>query len=191
MTENYYRILQIDVTATGEEIKKAYRKLALEHHPDLNRENASEEKIKKINAAYDVLSDPEKKKLYDLYGHVPRSGAGAANNFSGRQSYGRGFPRGRGRGCGGGCRGKGFGAWSSVFRNHAHTIAMEGADYICKISFSAEELEQGARRFFLIRDNAGAQQISVAVPPGSRRGTRIIAGEARGEATGKIIIEIQ
>ena len=67
--KDYYKVLGVDRKATEDEIKRSYRKLALEHHPDRNPGNKSaEEKFKEINEAYQVLSDPEKKKRYDQLG---------------------------------------------------------------------------------------------------------------------------
>ncbi len=67
--KDYYKILGVDKKATPDEIKKAYRKLAIKYHPDKNPNNkASEEKFKEINEANEVLSDPEKKKKYDELG---------------------------------------------------------------------------------------------------------------------------
>jgi len=67
--KDYYKVLGVDRKATEDEIKRSYRKLALEHHPDHNPGNKSaEEKFKEINEAYQVLSDPEKKKRYDQLG---------------------------------------------------------------------------------------------------------------------------
>jgi len=69
MPKDYYKILGVSRDATQEEIKRAYRKLAMKYHPDRNRGNKeAEEKFKEINEAYAVLSDPEKRKLYDMYG---------------------------------------------------------------------------------------------------------------------------
>lgn len=67
--KDYYSILDVDRTASQKEIKKAYRKLARKHHPDLNQgDNASAEKFKAVNEAYEVLSDAEKRKKYDQFG---------------------------------------------------------------------------------------------------------------------------
>ncbi|MBT8334273.1 MAG: DnaJ domain-containing protein, partial [Deltaproteobacteria bacterium] len=66
---DYYEILGVSKTSSSEEIKKVYRKLALKYHPDTNSGNKeAEEKFKQISEAYAVLSDPEKRKQYDMYG---------------------------------------------------------------------------------------------------------------------------
>ncbi|MEN3027880.1 MAG: molecular chaperone DnaJ [Aquificaceae bacterium] len=66
---DYYEVLGVPRNATQEDIKKAYRKLARKYHPDFNKEPEAQERFKEINEAYQVLSDPEKRKLYDQYGH--------------------------------------------------------------------------------------------------------------------------
>ena len=69
--KDYYKILGVEKTATQDEIKKAYRKLAMKHHPDRNAgKKSSEEKFKEITEANEVLSDPEKRKKYDKLGLV-------------------------------------------------------------------------------------------------------------------------
>ncbi|SEW26563.1 DnaJ C-terminal domain-containing protein [Chitinophaga arvensicola] len=67
--KDYYKILGVEKTATAEQIKKAYRKLAVKYHPDKNPDNkAAEDKFKEINEAYEVLSDADKRKKYDQFG---------------------------------------------------------------------------------------------------------------------------
>ncbi|MFP3130187.1 MAG: molecular chaperone DnaJ [Nitrososphaeria archaeon] len=66
--KDYYEILGVSRNATQEEIKEAYRKLALKYHPDVNKSKEAEEKFKEITEAYAVLSDPEKRRQYDMYG---------------------------------------------------------------------------------------------------------------------------
>lgn len=85
--EDYYEILGVSRDASQEEIKKAYRKLAHEHHPD---KGGDEEEFKKINKAYQVLSDEKKRAQYDKYGEVPGAGAGAGGR---RRTSGQGFGR--------------------------------------------------------------------------------------------------
>ena len=78
---DYYEILGVARTATKEEIKKAYRKLAIQFHPDKNKgDKAAEEKFKEAKEAYEMLSDPQKRAAYDQFGHAafdPAMGGGA------------------------------------------------------------------------------------------------------------------
>ena len=92
MSTDYYKTLGVARTASGEEIKKAHRKLARKFHPDLNPgDKKSEEKFKEIQQAYDVLSDEDKRKKYDQYGDMwDQVGAGGAGFPPG----GAGFPPG-------------------------------------------------------------------------------------------------
>ncbi len=78
--QDYYKLLEIDKKASADEIKKAYRKLAMKYHPDKNQGNAeAETKFKKINQAYEILSNPEQRAAYDAYGHAGvDGGAGGA-----------------------------------------------------------------------------------------------------------------
>ena len=69
-TRDYYEILGLSKDATESEIKKAYRKLAMQYHPDKNKEAGAEEKFKELSEAYAVLSDPEKREQYDRFGHA-------------------------------------------------------------------------------------------------------------------------
>ncbi len=80
MPRDYYEILGVARDASAEDIKKAYRKLARQHHPDVSKEEkeVAEEKFKEISEAYEVLYDDEKRRIYDQYGH-----AGVQNQFSG------------------------------------------------------------------------------------------------------------
>jgi molecular chaperone DnaJ len=74
---DYYEVLEISKSASADEIKKAYRKLAIKYHPDKNPDNpAAEEKFKEAAEAYEVLSSPEKKQRYDQYGHQAAGGGG-------------------------------------------------------------------------------------------------------------------
>src|SRR5258708_941556 len=68
--QDYYEVLGITRTATPEEIKKAFRRLAMQYHPDRNKEPEAETRFKEINEAFEVLSDPEKRSAYDRFGHA-------------------------------------------------------------------------------------------------------------------------
>lgn len=75
MGKDYYRTLGIAKTATDEDIKKAYRKLALKYHPDKNKAAGAEDRFKEIAEAYEVLSDKKKRDVYDKYGEDGLSGS--------------------------------------------------------------------------------------------------------------------
>jgi len=121
MAKSLYATLEVSENASEAEIKKAYRKLARQYHPDVNKEANAEEKFKEINAAYEILSDKQKKQQYDMHGDnmfggqnfhdFSRShgGAGAGSMedilremFSGGGGFGGGNPFGGGFGGGGG-----------------------------------------------------------------------------------------
>jgi molecular chaperone DnaJ len=88
MAEDFYNLLGVARNATDAEIKAAYRKLALKYHPDRNSGNKdAEEKFRAINSAYEVLSDPKKRQIYDQYGEAGISGAGG---FPGAGGFGGG-----------------------------------------------------------------------------------------------------
>ena len=83
MAKDYYETLGVDKDATGSEIKKAYRKLAVKYHPDKNQDDPeAEEKFKEISAAYEVLSDEDKRAKYDRFGHEAYT-SGGGGGFSG------------------------------------------------------------------------------------------------------------
>jgi molecular chaperone DnaJ len=103
--KDYYETLGVKRDAGPEEIKKAYRKLARQYHPDVNSDKDSEAKFKEIKDAYEVLSDPQKRENYDRFGHEGESfqGFGGFGDFtSGFEDifdtfFGGGFTTGRGR----------------------------------------------------------------------------------------------
>ena len=88
---DYYDVLGISRDADAAAIKRAYRKLAKKYHPDSNPgDKTAEQMFKDVNEAYDVLSDPKKKKLYDQFGHAAfeNGGAGGAGGFGGFEGFG-------------------------------------------------------------------------------------------------------
>ncbi|MCX7821966.1 MAG: molecular chaperone DnaJ [Syntrophobacterales bacterium] len=135
MKRDYYEVLGVPRTATEEEIKKAYRKLAFQYHPDRNPGNKeAEEKFKEAAEAYEVLRDPEKRRLYDLYGHegLRRSG------YEGFHSHQDIFSS--------------FGdIFEEFFRNfgfetRARTSARTGNDLLYKLKITFEEAVLGTEK---------------------------------------------
>ncbi|SEF74459.1 molecular chaperone DnaJ [Caloramator fervidus] len=140
MPKDYYAILGVDRNATDEEIKKAFRKLALQYHPDRNPGNKeAEEKFKEINEAYQVLSDPQKRAQYDQFGTTDFSGQGF--DFSNFGGFG-GF--------------EGFGGFSDIFGDifgdffgtskKQKSGPQRGADIEYTLNLSFEEAAFGAKK---------------------------------------------
>jgi DnaJ-class molecular chaperone len=94
MSDDYYKILDIPKTASNDEIQKAYRKLARKHHPDLNKDDpkGAKEKFQKVQEAYDVLINPEKRKIYDQFGVSPDKMGSGGGQGQGQWSFGGSNP---------------------------------------------------------------------------------------------------
>ena len=82
-SRNYYDVLGVDKNADEKEIKSAFRKLAKQYHPDINKEAGAEEKFKEIGEAYSVLGDAEKRKQYDQFGHEAFTQGASQGGFGG------------------------------------------------------------------------------------------------------------
>ena len=87
--KDFYKTLGVNRQATQEEIKTKFRKLALEYHPDRNKDASAQDKFKEINAAYQVLGDPQKRAQYDRFGDVGMgSGGWSQGGFGGSENFG-------------------------------------------------------------------------------------------------------
>lgn len=180
---DYYDILGVSKSASKEEIKKAYRKLALEYHPDRNKSAGANEKFKEINEAYEVLADAKKKETYDQFGHAafdPRyGGVPGGSPFGGGQTYRQGpftytyTTSGGGSPFGGDFSGfsdpfeifEQFFGGGSPFRGAARERGMPR--YGMKVSFMEAAL--GVEKEVVIR----GKRRKIKVPPGVDDGTRI------------------
>lgn len=150
---DYYEVLGLSKGATEAEIKSAFRRKAKELHPDVNKDDPhAEEKFKEVQEAYSVLSDEEKRKMYDQYGHA----AGVGNGPSGGAGFGGGFSGFDGGGFGfgdifdsifGGS--SGFGGFSD-FGGHSETRARRGSDILMRMDLTFEEAIFGATKKFNI-----------------------------------------
>ncbi|MBL6966967.1 MAG: J domain-containing protein [Proteobacteria bacterium] len=178
--KDYYKILGISKSASPEEIKKAYRKLALKYHPDHNKGNTSAEaRFKDLNEAYAVLRDPEKKKQYDMFG-----AEGFQNRFSQEDIF-RGFDLGsifREFGFGGGGRGQnpfsqmyggmgGFGHGPSGFQGHGQ--GMKGQNLVYELPTTLEELCKASNKTIVYQIDGREERVSVKVPRGITGGQKL------------------
>jgi curved DNA-binding protein len=196
--KDYYKILGVSKSSSPEEIKKAYRKLALKYHPDHNKgDKAAEAKFKDISEAYAVLSDPEKKKQYDMFG-----AEGFHNRFSQEDIF-RGFDFGSifsefGFGGSGkaqnifsqifggmGGSGKYYHAGGSPFGGsaggfHGHPRAMKGQDLIYELPLTLEELAESTTKVISYQSDGRQEEVSVKVPAGISAGQKLrLRGKGR------------
>jgi curved DNA-binding protein len=207
---DYYQTLGVSKTATQDEIKSAFRKLARKYHPDTAQDKkAAEEKFKEINEAYEVLSDPEKRKKYDEYGAnwqqsgfqpPPGGGYGWEEFRSGSPDGGFEFHFG-GTGFSdffeqlfGARRGRGRGFAGHEFDE----VPMQGQDVEADILVTLEEALNGSTRQISFRRGASGkiQTYTVKIPKGVREGQRIrLAGlgesGGRGGQAGDLYLRIK
>ena len=135
---DYYEMLGIDRGAGPEEIKKAYRKLARQYHPDVNPDKKTEEKFKEIQEAYDVLSDPKKKAHYDRFGHQDDSFQGFGG-FDNMRGFASGFEDIFDAFFGGG--------FSTGGRRRSQSAPQRGADLRYDLEITLEEAVKGKTTF--------------------------------------------
>ena len=141
MSKDYYNILGVDKNASEDDIKKAYRKMAMKYHPDKNPDDkSSEEKFKEAAEAYDVLSTPDKKKNYDTFG------SSNGNPFGGQQQYGHGFNMD-----------DIFSQFGDIFggsfNNKYSKRTQRGSDLRVKVQLSLDEILKGTKKKLKFKRN--------------------------------------
>src|SRR2546423_3660856 len=214
---DYYETLGVSKSATDDEIKSAFRKLARKYHPDVAKDKkAAEEKFKQINEAYEVLSDPEKRQKYDQLGANWNQPGG----FQPPPDWGGGFQQAPGGGFyqsggdGGGVQfefgGTGFSDFFEAFFGGGHgrsafggfggreATAERGADVEADILVPLEEALHGSKRTVSLR-RAGSNKVEkyqVKIPKGVHEGQRIrLAGQgetgARGGTSGDLFLRVR
>ncbi|MDH2429918.1 DnaJ C-terminal domain-containing protein [Sphaerisporangium sp. TRM90804] len=197
---DFYRDLGVPRTASPEEIQRAYRKLARTSHPDLNKNPGAEERFKDISEAYDVLSDPAKRRRYDAFGPEWRSVPEDVDPEAWKRAQGRATAgAGAGAGWRGGRAGRGAGGQGQGFRyttgaggdvdfedlfggmfggGGARWGPVPGADQEAEITLTVADAYRGGRRTITVRGPDGPRTIEVNIPPGVTDGQRIrLAGQ--------------
>jgi len=181
MSEDYYQILGVKKDASKEEIRKAYRKLAMKYHPDHTKgDKAAEEKFKKISEAYAVLSDKEKRKEYDTFG-----AEGFRQRFSQEDIF-RGFDFGdifrefgfgsdffSGRGRGSGMRFNFGGASPFGSQTRQQQARMKGSDLIYELPLTLKEISTGTDKTISLQHLGPSEKITVKIPKGMITGKKL------------------
>jgi curved DNA-binding protein len=183
---DYYKALGVDKKATPDEIKKAFRKLAVKYHPDRNPgDKSSEDKFKEINEAYAVLSDPQKKEQYDTVGsngfHRQFSQEDIFRNFDFGNAY-----KDMGTGGGEDLFSRLFGgAFGRGGRGGMRQEPQKGADLEMETDVSFRDAAMGAEKLVAFRRSGKREELKVKIPAGVENGSKVrIAGKGGQVAEG-------
>jgi curved DNA-binding protein len=188
---DYYKVLGVSKKASDEEIKKAYRKLAMKYHPDHTKgDKSAEEKFKKISEAYAVLSDKEKRKQYDTFGST-----GFRQRYTQEDIF-RGFDFSDilrefgfggadfGRGKSGGMRfsfggsGSPFGQGSPFGTGAKQQPQIKGADLVYELPLTLREIASGVTKTVSLQHGGRSEKLEVKIPKGMTTGKKLrIAGK--------------
>lgn len=196
---DYYQLLDVDRSASQEEVQKAFKKLARRYHPDVNKEAGAEDRFKDLNSAYDVLKDPEKRALYDKYGASWKAvSEGRAPPSAGFDFRDLGVD---GVNMGGGDLGSIFEELFAAQRGRRRGRARgpsRGADQETSLQLGVQDAFAGGAREIAIQDASTGQvsRLSVKIPAGVANGQRIRLGGkgsagSAGGTPGDLYLEIQ
>lgn len=144
---DYYEVLGVSKSASKDEIKSAFRKLAKKYHPDISKEENAEEKFKEVQEAYSVLSDDNKRRQYDQFGHAGVNGNGAGSGFGGFNGAGFGFDASDLGDIFDDLFGAGFGFGGSSSRRSS-SRTRRGSDILMQVDLTFEQAVFGCEKDF-------------------------------------------
>lgn len=159
--KDYYKIMGVPHTANEKEIKQAYRRLARKYHPDVSKETNAEEKFKEVGEAYEVLKDPEKRKMYDQYLRTGQQ----EEAFTHRHTQGDAYSH---------YTSPDFDFFESLFgQKPFHQTAPAGQDVNAALNISLEDAYHGAVKEIQLSTGKEIQTLRVKIPAGIKEGQQI------------------